>query len=923
MNKSKRIGRMVLCLIVSFVMIMTLIPRMPASLAYAAQGQTPPHTKNIKDNGDGTYTISLDVTGDSEKQPNNVNVIVIMDTSGSMEEGAGSTTRMAAAKNAVNSLANSLFAYNSSSAPNTVQMALVSFSTTATTGQPTNSYNTFSRAVNALDADGGTNWEDALHDAASVNFGDDDQTFVIFVSDGNPSFRNTQGGYDRYYNDYYKDGWGNTRYGRIDDQEYHSSQYGNVYGNGQDITEENVNRSYNEAVDDAKTIATAVGTDHFFTIGAYGDVTRMQSLTTAAGAPAGNYFSAANTSELQNALNEILAKIEMMGIGNASIEDGTTNQVTTSSGEVTELLEVDTTSFKYYRSGGTYGTNQPWADAPEAKFENGAVEWDLKEQGVLENGVKYTVTFDCYPSQTTYDTIAKLKNGDITYDSLDSEVKKYIVDNGGGSYSLRTNTNATLSWDDTRDEAGQQSDKYTNPDPVATDAATMSVKKTWENELDARTVGSINMTVLMDNKEFHNVTLSANDNPEWTKEGIFISPGIIKNGQVLKGAEGHDFTFAELGSEQYNWELVAPTVHPMIIDGTLTMLTMVDDAHSAPSGAQTYEIKGKTYYSNGSSAASLDAYNYRRSNLNLTKVVTGEDAPKDATFPFTLTVNNGKASTGSASDTSSDYYVWFSAYDPVAGATVHDLETDATPETGNTGYYYAASGTEISVKLQPGWNLRFTNLPTNSTYTIQEVLQDGFEFDSAALASGQTSFNITEGTTGTGKIDNPNTQYTVTYTNISKVVDIVVKKTDDEGTASLDGAKFVLQKKNATETYVNVGEEFTVPASGFEIKSLIPGDYKLVEITPPNGYIVIEKETYFKVNEAGSAHIIELANGTTNALVSGTNDNTVSIKNTPGQALPNTGGSGTLPYTLGGIALIMASALIYGFRMRRRERRLN
>ena len=49
---------------------------------------------------------------------------------------------------------------------------------------------------------------------------------------------------------------------------------------------------------------------------------------------------------------------------------------------------------------------------------------------------------------------------------------------------------------------------------------------------------------------------------------------------------------------------------------------------------------------------------------------------------------------------------------------------------------------------------------------------------------------------------------------------------------------------------------------------------------------------------------------------------TVTISNEPGSALPNTGGSGTLPYTLGGIGLIMASALMYIFRMRRRERRL-
>ena len=50
---------------------------------------------------------------------------------------------------------------------------------------------------------------------------------------------------------------------------------------------------------------------------------------------------------------------------------------------------------------------------------------------------------------------------------------------------------------------------------------------------------------------------------------------------------------------------------------------------------------------------------------------------------------------------------------------------------------------------------------------------------------------------------------------------------------------------------------------------------------------------------------------------------TVTVINTPGAQLPNTGGSGTLLYTLSGLVLIFASALMYGFRMRRRERRLN
>lgn len=597
-------------MLLSLAMVLTYMP-MSMITAYAAAGDIPPHTKKVTDNQDGTYTVSLDVVGEAVKKPNNVNVIVIFDTSGSMNQ-----TRMTAAKNAVNSLANSLYAYNTPSEPNTVEMALVRFATTSRVAQqPTNNGTTFRNTVNGLgtSGSGGTNWEAALQTANNdVSFGDEDQTFAIFVSDGNPTFRTDRNG----HNDQYQSG---------------------VYGTGQETTQ-NIARCYETAVDDAKTLANKVTPANFFTIGAFGNVDRMEQLTDDAGSDSStNYYSASDTAALNKAIADILAKIEMSGIANTEIDDGTTNQVTTSSGEVAELLEVDTSSFKYYRSGGSYGNMQAWADAPEAEFTDGTVEWDLASQGVLENGVKYTVTFDCYPSQETYDTIAKLKNGDLKYADLDSEIKKYIVDNGDGSYSLRTNTNATLSYDDTRDDAGQQTAGYKNPDPVATDAETLAATKEWEG--GSADTKSLDMTVLMDDKEFHTTEMTEADG--WSTSS-FISIGIIKNGKVLPGAEGHDFKFAELDDTQYHWELETPTVHPMLIDGTKTMLIKVDEDHQAPSGADTYTINGATYYVD-KEAAGLKATNHRRSNLNLTKVVTGEDAPADAKFPFELTVNNSKA----------------------------------------------------------------------------------------------------------------------------------------------------------------------------------------------------------------------------------------------------------------------------------------
>ena len=55
--KTKRMGRKLLCLIVSLVMILTLIPRTSMDLAYAAAGDPPEHNKTAEPNGDGTYKL--------------------------------------------------------------------------------------------------------------------------------------------------------------------------------------------------------------------------------------------------------------------------------------------------------------------------------------------------------------------------------------------------------------------------------------------------------------------------------------------------------------------------------------------------------------------------------------------------------------------------------------------------------------------------------------------------------------------------------------------------------------------------------------------------------------------------------------------------------------------------------------------------
>ena len=70
------------------------------------------------------------------------------------------------------------------------------------------------------------------------------------------------------------------------------------------------------------------------------------------------------------------------------------------------------------------------------------------EAGTLLNNVKYTVKFNVWPSQYTYDLIAKYNNStagsETSYENEDANIKKYLIQNPDGSYTLKTNTGSLI-----------------------------------------------------------------------------------------------------------------------------------------------------------------------------------------------------------------------------------------------------------------------------------------------------------------------------------------------------------------------------------------------------------------------------------------------------------------------------------------------
>lgn len=174
-------------------------------------------------------------------------------------------------------------------------------------------------------------------------------------------------------------------------------------------------------------------------------------------------------------------------------------------------------------------------------------------------------------------------------------------------------------------------------------------------------------------------------------------------------------------------------------------------------------------------------------------------------------------------------------------------------------------------------------------------------------------------------------QNTVAINNVYEVakIDITIKKTDTNG-VSLSGATFRLTKGHEAATADsgidatgNLIEGTDDAGNGngiYSVMGLPDGTYTLTEVSAPAGYIILTEPLQFTVSKG----TVTKVDGTDTSNMMTIDGTTVSVKNTAGQALPNTGGSGTMIYTLGGLLLIMGVALMYGFGLRRRrERRLN
>lgn len=111
---------------------------------------------------------------------------------------------------------------------------------------------------------------------------------------------------------------------------------------------------------------------------------------------------------------------------------------------------------------------------------------------------------------------------------------------------------------------------------------------------------------------------------------------------------------------------------------------------------------------------------------------------------------------------------------------------------------------------------------------------------------------------------------------------------------------------------------FTVPKEGVTLTDLVDGQYRLHELIPPKGYVITEAyPVYFVVANGEITDIDGTIETVRHSEIPAAENAEFIVPNTPGAALPSTGGPGTRLFTIIGAVLFAGAGLLL---MRRRSR---
>ena len=435
--------------------------------AQAIDLAAPEHSKTISSNDDGTYTLSLDVTGrkgsQSETVTQKTDIVLVMDTSGSMDfrmdkdkDARPGESRLDYAKTAANDLVNSVVKNG-----NDVRVAVVSFNKDAKTVVGyTSDKGELRRGIDGLWADGGTNWEAGLAAANGLTARDGAKKYIVFLSDGEPTYR-----YEK--------------------RSFLGFSWTEVAGNGRYYEQANFDHAVTEAKKrgNATLFSVAVGSTQKVS-------ERMSSFQKEATGSTDGCYSATTPEALRQAFASITQTITQSAqYTNVTITDALTDYVdfVGADGNV-RVSARDAEGNEVSLSPSDYEVSV------DAATKRATLRFRQGQNGqagfVLGEDVTYTLSFDVKLTQAAYDAAAA----------------------AGKTTTLPTNSEGKLSYSVVNDNGTTQTvvagaDQSYQPQSVDVPVNVVSIQKTWVG--GTVRPDSLTVDLLRDGKTYKTVTLDA------------------------------------------------------------------------------------------------------------------------------------------------------------------------------------------------------------------------------------------------------------------------------------------------------------------------------------------------------------------------------------------------------------------------------
>ena len=433
---------------------------MPTS-ALALDLATPEHHKTIADNGDGTYTLSLDVKGGKDSESTTVtskaDIVLVMDTSGSMKYRMDKDeepwawpweqkekTRLDYAKDAARGLIDSVVKDGSDD----VRVSVVSFSNGAKIVQGFSSdKERLASAVDGLRANGGTNWEAGLAEANGFTSRDGAKKYIIFLSDGEPTY----------------------------------CLHG---GNGQSYQQ----RFFDHAVTEAKKGTDAGATLFSVAVGNTRKVSeRMNAFQQQVTGSTAGCYSATTPEELARAFADITQQItSTVQYTNVTITDKLTQYVELAGADGNVRVTARDASGSAVELSPSDYTVIADGDTVRLAFRQGSGN----ELGfILEDGVTYTVSLDVKPTQAAYDAAVDAGAETALPTNAEGTLNYSVINSNGASTTVIAGTPEAY-----------------DPQQIMVPVSTVSIQKVW----NGGTVrpDSISVNLMRDGEPYKTVALN-------------------------------------------------------------------------------------------------------------------------------------------------------------------------------------------------------------------------------------------------------------------------------------------------------------------------------------------------------------------------------------------------------------------------------